>query len=205
MYKDILSGKFKPHRCINDQVQNLLEGIFRTKQDERFSLEEIRKHKWFGEYEKEDTEGFKVGKDLVTPDQSLLKKVEDLGFDLEYTKNSVELFLHNDETMTYHLLMKNLKGLEMRNKTGKVPKPKPHKREEEKRPERVDTKASLLTAPLHQTIRSSSDLSESIQGDRSGYRQFDPAKLWTASQKNSFLNRGGKSKMMSTFRSSQKN
>ncbi|CAI2367382.1 unnamed protein product [Moneuplotes crassus] len=196
MYKNILNGKIKPHRSINNRVERLLKGIFNVDQNKRFTLEDIREHEWFGDYEIEDIRGFELGKELIEVNESLVKRVEELGYDYTYTKDSVEMYIHNNESMVYYLLYKKYLERQANDTLNKMKEKRLYTRaamfEEKKRPERIDTKASLLTAPIQS--KSPSNLSDSIQEDRSGLKPCDINKIWTSSQKLSFINRGGKSK-----------
>ena len=106
MYKRILKGRFKPLKESKAEVMSLIEGMFIVDQNKRFSFEDIRNHEWFGDIGTEEIKGFVLGKDIIEVNESLLKKIEEVGLDPEYTRRSVQMHIHNNESMTYYLLFK---------------------------------------------------------------------------------------------------
>ena len=205
MYNNIKKGDYPSPSNWSDSVKSLLKGIFNTDQNKRFSFANIRSHPWFGKYDEEDIKGFKIGEDIIPTNLSLLKKIEALGLDPDYTQKWVTRNIFWNETMAYYLLYKKYEEREVKSKkiitaTKGRNKSKDYANEENKGPQRVDTKASLLTAPIyHRRQPSFSNTSEMTQDDRSGLIPPDTTKIWTPSQKNNFLQRGFQVRMKSGF------
>lgn len=82
----IWNDKFKIPQHISVGLRDLLLWILEKDPEKRFTLDEIVEHYWFEETPYNDAPGFILGKDLIEVNDSILKRVQEYGYDLEYTK-----------------------------------------------------------------------------------------------------------------------
>jgi len=77
-----------------------------TDPDLRLNITEIREHAWFSLIKEEIQPGILIGYDHIIVDLKILKKLEQYGYNLDYSKKCLEANKHNNVTTAYYLLLK---------------------------------------------------------------------------------------------------
>jgi 5'-AMP-activated protein kinase catalytic alpha subunit len=111
LYKKILSGEFKTPEFLSLEAKDLLKGILNTDPEKRFSIDQVRRHRWFNQHKQEIHKGILVGYDEIPVDSYILSQVEHHGIDKENARKALEANAHDNATTSYYLLLKkHLKG-----------------------------------------------------------------------------------------------
>ena len=107
LYKKILSGEYILPNFISDNFKDILEKILNVDPSKRYSLEEIYAHPWCKQVSDIPlNSGIMVGYHRMPIDQTILEKLSEFNFDLEYSARCIEANKHNHITTTYYLLLK---------------------------------------------------------------------------------------------------
>lgn len=129
LYKKILDGDYTVPDFISSDVKDLILKVLVTDPEKRYSIEDIKNHKWFSlSTPLYISEGIMIGQchilaqDLISklsspPGKSkskklkitqgeVLKKMKKYGFDLSYLEKWLDANMHNYTTTTYYLLLK---------------------------------------------------------------------------------------------------
>ncbi|CAI2368223.1 unnamed protein product [Moneuplotes crassus] len=109
LYQKILSGDFEVPEFMTPLVEDILHKILNTDPKERYTIDEIRKHKWFLKYHSKEPQktGIYVGYNKVPIDNEVIRKLEDFSISPGYAQKLLGCS-HNDITACYYLLMKKL-------------------------------------------------------------------------------------------------
>lgn len=75
----ICNEKFKIPKYISEGLRDLLTKILEKDSEKRYTISQITKHSWFAGDDFKEYHGYVLGRDLVDPHESLLKKVQSLG------------------------------------------------------------------------------------------------------------------------------
>ena len=106
LYKKILAGDYLFPKFISNDARDLIKSVLNVNPDNRFSIEEIRKHSFFSLVKEETRPGILIGYDHIIVDIEIFKKLEIYGYNLDYTKKCLEANKHNEVTTAYYLLLK---------------------------------------------------------------------------------------------------
>ena len=107
LYQKILSGQYKVHSYLSPDARDMLAKILTVDPDKRYSIDQIRKHKWWKLVpEKPCSEGLIVGYHRIPIDHDILGKLEPMGMDIEFSQRCLEANRHNHSTTSYYLMMK---------------------------------------------------------------------------------------------------
>lgn len=105
LYKKILNGDYTIPKFLSAEAKELIKGILNTDPTKRFTIEDIRKHRWFNLVSTKPRQGIVVGIHQIPVDPVVLKQLEAYGFNADYTQKCVEANKHNSATTTYYLLL----------------------------------------------------------------------------------------------------
>lgn len=106
LYKKILSGEFKVPEFISFECKDLMKNVLNIDPDRRFSIEQIKRSKWFGNYTQELAKGIIVGEDPIPIDEQVLAQLGQHNLNIESARKSIESNTHNQLTTSYYLLLK---------------------------------------------------------------------------------------------------
>ena len=106
LYKKIIAGDFKCGAWVSPDATDLLKNVLNTNPESRYTIDKIRAHKWFQKYCSKSKEGIVFETSKIN--ESVLKQVENLGLNIDMTRESVLKNKHNKFSSTYYLLMKKL-------------------------------------------------------------------------------------------------
>ena len=112
LFKKIKEGKFKIPEHVSDDAQDLLKKILVTNPKKRYTIEQIKNHKWFNLISNKCLyEGLLLNKYVVPLDESI---IEQMNIEYNIKKEKIRACLlnndHNDITTIYYLiLLKNSK------------------------------------------------------------------------------------------------
>ena len=110
LYKKILAGEYSIPRFISDDAKELIKIILITDPDKRWNIDDIKSHTWFGLNTPVHTsDGIIIGYNQIPIEQSILRMMQQYGFDSEYVEKWLDANKHNHATTTYYLLSKRLK------------------------------------------------------------------------------------------------
>jgi len=107
LYKKILAGSYKAPKWLSRDVSDLIKRILNTNPRERYTIEHIRQHRWYGMVH------VKIPAAIQQPseselDEAILDEVETLGLERKAVVEAVASGMHNNHTATYHLLQKKM-------------------------------------------------------------------------------------------------
>ncbi|CAG9334011.1 unnamed protein product [Blepharisma stoltei] len=108
LYKKILKGKYEIPDWISKDARDLLGKILSTEPNKRITVEKIKSHPWFSLMHQNTSNGLLVGYSTIPVNQSVLRKLDEYGFDLNYCQRCIEANKHNHLTTTYYLLYRKL-------------------------------------------------------------------------------------------------
>jgi 5'-AMP-activated protein kinase catalytic alpha subunit len=106
LYKKILNGGFEIPEHVSKEAKDLLKSILRTNPEVRFTINDIKSHKWFTQ------SGYlgplkEIGefKPLTKIHEKVLDQIKEYGFeDVKLINHMLKYNRHNQVTVTYHLL-----------------------------------------------------------------------------------------------------
>ena len=99
LYKNILDGNYSFPNFLSDNAKNLIENILNIDPMKRLDLDQIKKHKWFENYNAQE----KLIKESNI-NELVLKKVQLYGFNPKNVKEYIEKNAVNSSTATFKLL-----------------------------------------------------------------------------------------------------
>jgi 5'-AMP-activated protein kinase catalytic alpha subunit len=105
LYKKILNGEYTLPKLLSHEAKEMLKGILNTDPAKRFTIEDIRKHRWFTQVPSKPRQGIVVGVHQIPVEALVLAQLEKYGFNPDYTQKCVEANKHNAATTTYYLLL----------------------------------------------------------------------------------------------------
>lgn len=106
LYKKILSADYHTPSFLSSDAIDFLKSILNVNPEKRFTIDQIREHRWYKQNEDLRYNGIVVGTDQIPVHESLLDQLIELGFDGEYSLKCIEANKHNNITATYNLLLK---------------------------------------------------------------------------------------------------
>lgn len=106
LYKKILAADYHVPSFLSADAIDFLKCILNVDPDKRYTIEQIRKHKWYQQHEDIHYSGIIVGNDQIPANEGLLNKCIDLGYEGDYALKCIEANKHNSVTATYNLLLK---------------------------------------------------------------------------------------------------
>lgn len=110
LYKKILAGEFVIPEFLSSGVKDLIAKVLVTEPENRFKINDIREHSWFGlKTPINMSEGIIIGYNHIPIEKSILDMMVQFGFEAEYTEKWLDANKHNHVTTTYYLFLKRLK------------------------------------------------------------------------------------------------
>ena len=108
IYKKIVKGKFTIPKFFSLEATDLINRILVTTPSKRYTIAEIRKHKWFRTYSGyvDVPKGLIMGYNEIPIDMAIVKKVEAFGYDREVITQSIKNYRHNKISTLYSLLLR---------------------------------------------------------------------------------------------------
>lgn len=105
LYKKILNGDYTIPKFVSSDAKDLVKGILNIDHTKRFTIENIRSHKWFNMTTTSIHQGIVVGIHQIPVDEKILEQLNAYGFNPEQTRKNIEANKHNTATTTYYLLL----------------------------------------------------------------------------------------------------
>jgi len=110
LYKKIMSGIYSCPNWISPDVRDLISHILATDPVQRYSICDIRGHRWFSHV---STPQLHMQAELEpqaveSPDPAVLGEIESIGIHRATVEDALKRGLHNNATTTYHLLCKRM-------------------------------------------------------------------------------------------------
>lgn len=109
LYKKIISGDYRCPKFMSEEAKDLVSKILNTKPDERFTIENIKSHKWFRLVNQDLHPGIFIGEDTIFIESKILALLEQYGVSPEVARKHIEANKHNHITTTYYLLLRKHK------------------------------------------------------------------------------------------------
>lgn len=110
LYKKIMEGDYVVPDFISDNVKDLIVKILDIDPDSRYSINQIKNHKWFKlSLPMYISEGLIVGYNRIPIHNEILVMMEKQGFELTYIEKWLDANKHNHTTTTYYLYLKKAK------------------------------------------------------------------------------------------------
>jgi serine/threonine protein kinase len=129
LYKKILDGDFQFPDFISPEVYDLINKTLVTDPEERYSIDQIKNHKWFSiSTPLYVSEGIMIGQRHILAENlslklnyshnntqdsrskysqnEVIKRMKKYGFDIAYLERCLDANMHNYTTTTYYLLFK---------------------------------------------------------------------------------------------------
>lgn len=106
LYKKILKGVYQAPTMISENAKDLIEKILKTDPDQRYSIEDIKKHPWFTQTEQHISPGILIGYQNISVDNTILERLSQYKVDIAHTKKCIEANKHNSLSTAYYLLLK---------------------------------------------------------------------------------------------------
>lgn len=159
LYRKILSGQYQTPNYLSHEVKDLLHKILETDPNKRYTMNDIRKHKWYTQVISFVPQ---YPEDCVhheSIDENIINWMVDLELDKNKSIESVEKNLHNEYTASYYLLKKKIhrEGLPANRKQLGVTKSTPYviqksKNEEKPKNEQENNKSDKTTTATNEAI-----------------------------------------------------
>lgn len=109
LYKKIISGDYKCPKYMSEEAKELVGKILNTNPAERFTIENIKNHKWFKLVNQDLHPGIFIGEDTICIENRILNLLEQYGVSSEVARKHIESNKHNHITTTYYLLLRKHK------------------------------------------------------------------------------------------------
>jgi serine/threonine protein kinase len=109
LYKKIIQGEYKCPKFMSEEARDLVARILNTKPEERFTIENIKAHKWYRLVNIELHPGIFIGEDSILIENKILCLLEQYGVSSEVARKHIESNKHNHITTTYYLLLRKHK------------------------------------------------------------------------------------------------
>lgn len=74
--------------------------------EERYDIEQIRKHPWMKKYAQPSNDGLMVGYNTIPVEEKVVRMLEELGYEAEQVRIAVQANRHSSTTAAYYLLLK---------------------------------------------------------------------------------------------------
>jgi 5'-AMP-activated protein kinase catalytic alpha subunit len=103
LYKKIMSGHYKCAKWVSIEAQDLMKKILNISPENRLTLDKIRSHSWFNKFSNPTMQ--KSISYLNKSDEEVLKSMQKLGLDTEYTRECLAGNKFNNHTATYFILL----------------------------------------------------------------------------------------------------
>ena len=96
LYGKILAGEFTIPKFVSQECRDLMHRVMNTDPDTRFTIEEIREHKWFKLNLPVSNEiGLIIGKNEIPIERPILEMIEEFGFKPEEATKALNANKHN--------------------------------------------------------------------------------------------------------------
>jgi 5'-AMP-activated protein kinase catalytic alpha subunit len=122
LYKKIMSGEYKCPKFISEDAKDLLSKILKTNPEERYTIDQIKSHKWYRYVSQDLHTGIFIGEDTIHIENKILSQLEQYGVSPEVARKYIESNKHNHITTTYYLLLRKHKLQPIKEQTD-APKP----------------------------------------------------------------------------------
>ena len=109
LYKKIISGEYRCPKFMSEEAKDLLSRVLNTDPEERYTLSQIKNHKWFRIVGQELSTGIVLGEDSIHLEPRVLAQLEQYGVSSEVARKYLEANKHNHITTTYYLLLRKFK------------------------------------------------------------------------------------------------
>lgn len=103
LYKKIMAGHYKCAKWVSIEAQDLMKKILNVSPEYRYTIDNIRNHPWFSKFSSLNMH--KSVNYLNKSDEEVLKNIQKLGLDPEYTRDSLNAGKFNNHTATYFILL----------------------------------------------------------------------------------------------------
>ena len=125
LYKKIMAGDFEIPGFISEGAKDLISRILNTDPEDRFTIDNIRRHPWMKQSAPVVGSGILVGYDDILVEKRILQMLPNYGYDAEYAERCIEANKHSSVTAAYFLLLKkSVRNGEISQKEGVSPSPK---------------------------------------------------------------------------------
>lgn len=74
--------------------------------DERYDVEQIRRHPWMRKHSQGSSKGLLVGYNVIPVEERIMQQLHQLGYDTGQVRTAVQANIHNSITAAYYLLLK---------------------------------------------------------------------------------------------------
>jgi 5'-AMP-activated protein kinase catalytic alpha subunit len=109
LYKKIIAGDFEMPKILSAEARDILRNILNVNPETRYKLSQIRASKWYNLCKtKNELKGIIIGKDQITPDDNIIKRMEKHDFDPVQIRTYVMNNRHNHITAAYYLFQKKI-------------------------------------------------------------------------------------------------
>lgn len=96
-------------KLLTSEARDILRNVLNVNPETRYKIPQIRASKWYNTSKlKHEPKGIIIGKDMITVDNSVIKKMEKYDFDPVQTRTYVINNRHNHVTAMYYLLLKKM-------------------------------------------------------------------------------------------------
>ena len=106
LYKKIISGEYRCPKYMSEDAKDLISKILKTNPEERYTINQIKNHKWFKSVTQEINTGIIIGEDVIHVENKVLLLLEQYGVAGEVARKHLEANKHNHITTTYYLLLR---------------------------------------------------------------------------------------------------
>lgn len=92
----ILKGDFVLPQFVSQDGGDILSKVLNTDPETRFTAEDIRKHRWFKQYQPIcENQGLIIGKNSIPAEPKILEMIEQFGFKADYAEKCINNNKHN--------------------------------------------------------------------------------------------------------------
>lgn len=109
LYKKIINGEYKFPKFMSEEGKDLISKILRTNPDERYTIDQVKNHKWFKTVAQDLSSGIIIGEDSIHLEPKVLGLLEQYGVSSDIARKYLESNKHNQITTTYYLLLRKHK------------------------------------------------------------------------------------------------
>lgn len=107
LYRKILAGSYSLPKWVSTDARDLIKRILNTNPDRRYTIEDIRKHRWYNQIQLAAAKGLSNPR-LEDLNETAILQAQKLGISRENVIKSVLAGAHNNPSTTYHLLCKRI-------------------------------------------------------------------------------------------------
>ena len=109
LYKKILKGEYEEPSFLSELTKDFLGKVLNTDPEKRFSIQQMRGHKWWKQVQEESCEGLIVGYNTIPVDPYVMNQLSKFNINAEYCRKCLDANRQNQITTTYYLSLKKYK------------------------------------------------------------------------------------------------